>query len=88
MFLNFSNYPLVSETFIADYHETEDAFPLVYDLGRLPLEWNMVEQLFTALIWEYLGDHGIGMAVTGGLGNKSKADVLLGLARQRAGTLI
>lgn len=78
----------MSETFIADYHETEDAFPLVYDLGRLPLEWNMVEQLFTALIWEYLGDHGIGMAVTGGLGNKSKADVLLGLARQRAGTLI
>lgn len=85
MFLNFSNYLSVSETFIADYHETEDAFPLVYDLGRLSLEWNMVEQLFTALIWEYLGDHGIGMAVTGGLGNKSKADVLLGLARQRAG---
>jgi hypothetical protein len=75
----------VPEPFIADYHETEEAFPLVYDLGRLALEWNMVEQFFTALIWEYLGDHGVGMAVTGGLGNKSKADILLGLARERPG---
>lgn len=71
--------------FMADYHETEDAFPLVYDLGRFSLEWNMVEQFFTALIWEFLGDHGVGMAVTGGLGgNQSKAGVLLNLARQRA----
>jgi hypothetical protein len=72
-----------SMTHIADYHETEEGMPLVYDLGRLCLEWNTVEQFFTALIWTYFGDHGVGMAVTGGLGgNKSKAEVLLNLARQ------
>ena len=70
--------------FVADYHETHEAFPLVYNLGRFSLEWNMVEQFFTALIWEFLGDHGVGMAVTAGLGgNQSKADVVLGLVRQR-----
>src|SRR5688572_9223636 len=69
--------------FIPDYHETEEAMPLVYNLGRMSLEWNMMEQFFTGLIWTYLGDHGVGMAVTSGLGNQSRADVLLGLARQR-----
>jgi hypothetical protein len=69
--------------FIANYHETDEGFPLVFNLGRFSLEWNMVEQFFTALIWEYLGDHQTGMAVTGGMGNQSRADVLLGLARQR-----
>lgn len=68
---------------VADYHETEDAFPLVYNLGRISLEWNMVEHFFTALIWELLGDFPTGMAVTGGMGNVSKADVILRLVRQR-----
>ncbi|HZT89247.1 MAG TPA: hypothetical protein VFA12_14835 [Stellaceae bacterium] len=58
--------------------------PLVYDLGRLSLEWNMLEQFFTALIWTFFGDFDVGMAVTEGLGgNRSKADVLLNLSRQR-----
>lgn len=39
----------------------------------------MVEQFFTALIWRYLGNDQLGMAVTGGLGNQSKADVLQAL---------
>jgi hypothetical protein len=69
--------------FIADYHETEEAFPLVYDLGRIALEWSMVEQFFTAIIWELLGDYPSGMAVTGGMGNVSKADVALRLSRER-----
>ncbi|WP_375429250.1 hypothetical protein [uncultured Sphingomonas sp.] len=43
----------------------------------------MVEQFFTALIWQLLGDHGVGMAVTGGLGNQSRADIVLNLARQQ-----
>jgi hypothetical protein len=43
----------------------------------------MVEQFFTGLIWEYLGDFGVGMAVTGGLGNQSRADIILNLARQK-----
>jgi hypothetical protein len=70
-------------SFIADYHETEEAFPLVYNLGRVSLEWNMVEQFFTAMIWELLGDYRAGMAVTGGMGNTSKADVVLRLSRER-----
>lgn len=69
--------------FVADYHETEEALPLVYDLGRVALEWNMVEQFFTAMIWELLGDYGAGMAVTSGMGNLSKADVVLRLSRER-----
>src|SRR5262245_51174286 len=73
------------DSFIADYHEAEEAFPLVYDLGRLSLEWNMVEQFFTALIWEFLGDYPTGIAVTGGMGNRSKADVILKLSRDRIG---
>ncbi len=70
-------------SFIADYHETEEAFPLVYDLGRVSIEWNMVEQFFTAMIWELLGDYPTGMAVTSGMGNTSKADVVLRLSRER-----
>lgn len=69
--------------FIPDYHETEEAFPLVYDLGRFSLEWNMVEHFFSALIWEFIGDFAQGMAITSGMGNQSRADVLLSLARQR-----
>lgn len=71
------------ELFNPDYHETEDAFPLVYNLGRLSLEWNMVEQFFTAMIWELLGDYAAGMAVTSGMGNTSKADVVLRLSREQ-----
>ena len=44
-------------SFIADYHETDEVFPLVYDLGRISLEWNMVEQFFTTMIWKLLGDY-------------------------------
>jgi hypothetical protein len=71
------------DSFVADYHETEEAFPLVYDLGRISLEWNMVEQFFTATIWELLGHYPTGMALTGRLGNISKADAVLRLARER-----
>jgi hypothetical protein len=73
----------MSEIFVPDWHEREEAWPIVYNLGRLSLEWNMVEQFFTALIWQLLGDHRIGMAVTGGLGNQSRADIVLNLAREQ-----
>ena len=69
--------------FDADYHETKEGFALVYDLGRVAIEWNMVEHWFTCMIWEMLGDYSTGMAVTGGMGNQSKADVVLKLARER-----
>ncbi|MFG1298949.1 hypothetical protein V5F49_04045 [Xanthobacter sp. V3C-3] len=66
-----------------DYHETEEAFGIVYNLGRFSLEWNMIEHFFSCLIWQYIGDMEIGSAITSGMGNVSKADVLLALARQR-----
>lgn len=69
--------------FDPDYHETKEALPLIYNLGRLSLEWNMVEQFFTALVWELVGDYPTGMAVTGGMGNQSKADVILRISRNR-----
>ena len=70
---------------MADFHETESGAFYAYSLGRISLDWNMVEHYFTALIWEFLGDYDTGMAVTLGLGgNKSKADVLVALARQRS----
>jgi hypothetical protein len=43
----------------------------------------MVEQFFTSMIWELLGDYSTGMAVTSGMGNQSKADVVLRLSRER-----
>jgi hypothetical protein len=71
------------EAYFVGYHETDEAAVLVYNLGRLSLEWNMVEHFFSTLIWELLGDYPTGMTVTGGMGNQSRADVILGLARQR-----
>lgn len=71
------------EAYYADYHETDEATFLVYDLGRLSLEWSMVEHFFAALIWELLGDFPTGKTLTGNMGNQSRADVILGLARQR-----
>jgi hypothetical protein len=71
------------DSFAADYHETEEGSILVYELGRISLEWNMVEQFFSAAIWEMLGDYPAGMAITAGMGNLSKADVVLRLSKER-----
>lgn len=71
------------EAFYADYHETDEAVPLMYQLARVSVEWNMVEHFFAALIWEMLGDFRTGKAVTGGMGSQSRADVVLGIARQK-----
>jgi hypothetical protein len=72
------------EAFYADYHETDEAVPLMYQLARVSLEWNMVEHFFAALIWEMLGDFRTGKAVTGGMGSQSRADVVLGIAPARS----
>jgi len=69
--------------FIADYHETEEASLLVYNLGRLSLEWNMVEHFLSATVWELLGNYPAGMAITAGMGNLSKSDVVMRLAREQ-----
>jgi hypothetical protein len=68
-------------SFVADYHETEEAFPLVYDLGRISLEWNMVEHFFTMTIRELLGHYPVNTA--GQIKNISKADVVRRLAREK-----
>jgi hypothetical protein len=68
-------------SFIPDYHETEEAFPLVYDLGRVSLEWNMVDHFFTMTIRELLGHYPTNTA--GQINNISKADVVRRLAREK-----
>jgi hypothetical protein len=68
-------------SFVADYHETEEAFPLVFDLGRVSLEWNMVEHFFTMTIRELLGHYPTNVA--GRIKNVSKADVVRRLAREK-----
>lgn len=78
--LNLKSEPSMG-SFIADYHETEEAFPLVYDLGRISLEWNMVEHFFTMTIREMLGHYPSNTA--GQLRNLSKADVVRRLAREK-----
>ena len=54
---------------------------MVYDLGRISLEWNMVEHFFTMTIQELLGHHPDNAA--GQIKNLSKADVVRRLAREK-----
>jgi len=67
---------------LADYHETAEAMPAIYLLGRIAIEWNYCEHLIGTLSWHYVGGIERGLAVITNLGNKSRADLLLALARQ------
>ena len=71
------------EIFQPDWHETEEAVPLVYLLGKVSLEWNMAEQFQTSLMWSLLGSNSVGMAITGNLGNRPKQAIIAELMDQR-----
>lgn len=66
-----------------DFYETDEAFPIVYLLGLISIDWNMIEQFMTTLIWNYVGGYEVGMAITNNLGNRSKSEMLLELARKK-----
>jgi len=50
-------------------------------LSHLVLMWNWAEHNFNVLLWQYVGDLTTGSMYTAGLGNQSRADALLALAR-------
>ena len=74
---------MTEEVFQPDWHETEEALPLVYLLGKVSLEWNMAEQFQTSLMWSLLGSNAVGMAVTGNLGNRPKQAIIAELLDER-----
>ncbi|QNA82686.1 hypothetical protein G4G27_00685 [Sphingomonas sp. So64.6b] len=67
--------------FFPDYHEHEDFQPAMLALSHLVVQWNWAEHNFNVLLWQYVGDFNTGSMYTAGLGNQSRADALLALAR-------
>lgn len=65
-----------------DYHETDECVPVVYLLGRISIDWNFCEHFFSTLAWQYLGGVKKGLTVTSNLGNQTRADLVLNLARK------
>jgi len=50
-------------------------------LSHLVIQWNWAEHNFNVLLWQYIGDFNTGSMYTAGLGNQSRADAMLALAR-------
>lgn len=67
--------------FFPDYHEHDDFQPAMLALSHLVIQWNWAEHNFNVLLWQYVGDFNTGSMYTAGLGNQSRADALLSLAR-------
>jgi len=67
--------------FFPDYHEHDDFQPAMLALSHLVVQWNWAEHNFNVLLWQYVGDFNTGSMYTAGLGNQSRADALLALAR-------
>lgn len=67
--------------FFPDYHEHDDFQPAMMALSHLVVQWNWAEHNFNVLLWQYVGDFDTGSMYTAGLGNQSRADALISLAR-------
>ena len=65
-----------------DFHAREECAEIMRSLGIIVIEWNFVEVLFGHLIWHYVGGIEVGSLITPELGNQTKADVLVLLARK------
>ena len=65
-----------------DFHATEACAPAMAALGMIAIDWSQCEHTFSKLVWHYVGDLRRGYAVTAALGNKSKAQLLLDLAKR------
>jgi hypothetical protein len=64
-----------------DYHEHKDFQSAMLALSHLVIQWNWAEHNFNVLLWQYIGDFNTGSMYTAGLGNQSRADALLALAK-------
>lgn len=67
--------------FFPDYHEHDDFQPAMLALSHLVIQWNWAEHSLNVLLWQFVGDFNTGSMYTAGLGNQSRADALLALAR-------
>jgi hypothetical protein len=65
-----------------DFHNTDECAQLMRLIGIISVDWNFCEVLFSHLIWHYVGGLEVGRLITPELGNQSRADVLLALARK------
>lgn len=68
--------------FFPDYHEHDDFQPAMLALSHFVIQWNWAEHNFNVLLWQHAGDMMTGSMFTAGLGNESRADALLALARK------
>ena len=68
-------------SFFPDYHEHENFQPAMLALSHFVLQWNWAEHSFNVLLWQYIGDFATGSMYTAGLGNQSRADALIALAK-------
>lgn len=71
------------DEFFPDYHEHNDFQPAMLALSHFVIQWNWAEHSFNVVLWQYTGDFDIGSMYTAGLGNQSRVDALLALARRR-----
>jgi hypothetical protein len=69
--------------FAPDYHEHEEFQPAMLMLAHFVIQWNWAEHNFNVLLWALSGDFYTGAAYTAGLGNQSRADLMLATARRK-----
>lgn len=69
--------------FFPDYHEHEEFQPAMLALSHFAIQWNWAEHNFNVLLWGLSGDFFTGAAYTSGLGNQSRADLMLATARRK-----
>jgi hypothetical protein len=69
--------------FSPDYHEHEEFQPAMLALSHFAIQWNWAEHNFNVLLWALSGDFRTGAAYTAGLGNQSRADLMLATARRK-----
>lgn len=69
--------------FFPDYHEHEDFQPAMLALSHFAIQWNWAEHNFNVLLWALSGDFFTGAQYTAGLGNQSRADLMLATARRK-----
>lgn len=82
LILGESGLPTAADNPEIDYHATDDCLVVMWYLGSISVEWNYCEHFLSTLIWPHFDNFEKGLAVTSNLGNRSRADLLLSLARK------
>lgn len=67
---------------LPDFHEVDDFQPAMLALSHFIVQWNWAEHNFNVLLWALSGDFHTGAQYTTGLGNQSRADLILARARR------